>query len=430
MQREFLFRVLAAWLMIASVWLFMVRQENDYNETAGHFENYVDNTGWQEHALGLMHIPLQLTKNTATITRMVAELKNSIDELADAPKTDDAAVEVAFGDDLLPNLDSRVLQRSRRRSRGKSGKGSKKSKLGEGKDPCKSSKKSGKGKGGKGSKSSKSSGKKEGSRSSDGSGSSSKSNKSSEKGDECEESEAPSQSPSSPTFQCGDEQTSDFIDIIIAVDESLSMGPEQEALKSNVNFLFNTIATETNGLFRIGLVGYTGPNNRIDGVDQPVAVDPELKSVLIDDAAAFESAVDSLVVTKKPSENGRGTLVRIAQDQIQTSMGNFQSLDSSGGTFPTRRGFCAILIADELNQDYDDFPDPGNEAVIDLYSSSGSVIFPIGRSGDTEYQELASSTGGTFASVDDFLVNPALTLESIVQSCVARLCSEEELEIS
>lgn len=307
-------------------------------------------------------------------------------------------------------------------------KGSKKSssgKGGKGSDPCegkasKSSKKSGKGKGESlslnSSKSSKSSGKGKGK------GSSSRDDDCDEE-DEISPTAGPTAGPTGPTFECGEEVTEDTIDIVIAVDESRSMGPEQSAIRANVNLLFNTIALETNGNFRIGLVGYTGPNIRIDGTDIPVTVDPELKTALTDDTQVFVDAVDQLNDLKSPRENGRGVILRIAQDQVQDLSGTVQPLGGNGDSFPTSRGFCGVIITDERNEAYDEFQDPGNDAVIAELAKTDSALFIVGVDNDSSYMDLAMATGGSFTSVDEFLVNPGPTFEAIISRCIARLCS-------
>ena len=230
------------------------------------------------------------------------------------------------------------------------------------------------------------------------------------------EEQQPTQAPTVATFECGGVQTSESIDIVIAIDESESMENEQQAVKDHVSTLFNRIDQETNGIFRISLVGFTGPNNAV--------VDPELKIRLTNDQATFEEAVQNLVTTKNSRENGRGTLLAIAQNQVMDSSGNVIPL-SPTSSFPSpTRGFCALLITDEANSGYANFPDPGVDAVIDEYNKTGSVVFMVAPRFSDGYREIALTTGGTFTSVGDFVNNPGPLIESIVETCVIKLCEE------
>lgn len=225
------------------------------------------------------------------------------------------------------------------------------------------------------------------------------------------------------TFECGGEQTSQAIDIVIAMDESLSMEDEQQDIRDHVNTLFQRIDFETNGRFRMALVGYTGPW-LTDGQGNdigPVAVDPELKTALTNDQTVFEQAVDNLTVDKRNRENTKGTLLKIVQNQIQDLSGEIVPL-AGDAQFPSERGFCALAITDEGNQPYQDFPDPGNDAVIEAYQNANSVIFMVSPSGTSGLRLIAEETGGDRTLTGEFRNNPGPTIERIVEKCVVVLC--------
>ena len=239
------------------------------------------------------------------------------------------------------------------------------------------------------------------------------------------ETAVPTEMPTVATFECGGVQSSQAIDIVIAVDESRSMENEQQRIQEHVGTLFDRIAVETNGVFRIALVGFTGPSRTNDQGSRigPVFADPELKTALTNDQSLFQEAVANLTINKRDRENTRGTLLAIAQNQIQDVTGTVVPL-AGEEQFPSNQGFCAFVITDEGNQAYNDFPDPGNQAVLDEFAKTDSVVFMVAPISANGLRQLALDTGGFYSRTGAFVDDPGPLIENVVNTCVSKLCNE------
>lgn len=193
------------------------------------------------------------------------------------------------------------------------------------------------------------------------------------------------------------------LDVVFAVDESSTMAPAQNGVKTQVASMFAQLAAALPA-FRFGLVGFGQSAN--GGY-------PGLRHVLTGNQTSFQAAVNSL------KSRGGYEPGYLAVQQIAANSVGGQALNSSAGVpgpFPGEAGYCVVLISNE-NSD-------GNETLSDTVSAmagTGGRFFSITNRRQVGYRQLAAATNGTSHNLTGFIADSGPVLQSILEKCVTRV---------
>jgi von Willebrand factor type A domain len=192
------------------------------------------------------------------------------------------------------------------------------------------------------------------------------------------------------------------LDVVFAVDESTSMKPAQNGVRTQVSNMFAQLAAVV-PTFRVGLVGFGQQAN----VGNPV-----LRHVLTRNESSFRAAVGSL------KSNGGREPGYLAAQQIAANLVGGRALNTDPkypGPFPAEPGYCIVLVSDEDSDGVETL-----SATASALTSTGGHFFAI-TNGQKEYKDLANATGGTSHDLAGFIADSRPVLESILETCVARI---------
>lgn len=205
----------------------------------------------------------------------------------------------------------------------------------------------------------------------------------------------------------------DTIDVIFIIDKSTSMEPAQAALQNNAGTVFDILQSETNGNFRVGIVGYGGLAAETDRVIKFLS--------FTDNRQDFVDAIN-LFENRGGQEPAWDALIETTLDAIPRTMTNdglfIEGLSQPTGSFPRPYGYCPILVTDENSNNNE--PQNTYDAVVQTLAARNAPFFGFTEE-DEDFDQLAIDAGGQRRDLDDFLSDPATELNAMLSACVAQL---------
>ena len=194
-------------------------------------------------------------------------------------------------------------------------------------------------------------------------------------------------------------------DIIIAIDESGSMGGEIQIVKDNIQDLINELDNQSID-YQLGLVtfGLTG---------SPGSTNPRVVSQLTDDSAAF--------ITKLNTVNATGVGYEPGSEAV--ALGLSSAMEPLA--FRDEAGTCVILLTDED----DDSPTITN--ALNALSARSAIFYGIVNKGvgntASTYGNLATVTGGSLWDIGSLSnsVIGAEILKEVIEKCISEAIMPE-----
>lgn len=204
------------------------------------------------------------------------------------------------------------------------------------------------------------------------------------------------------------------IDVVIGIDESGSMRPAIDRVKTNVGTIYDALPAGS----KVGLVGYgtknhCGGNNQIPHIHTPVTTDRNV----------FYNSVDDMIASGG-IEQGYRLVYEIATDTVGAGWNSSTNTCSANPLLGfTGTQHCQIVITDErMNQN-----GRTQQEAIAALQDNGGIFFGILRSQYTsEGQALAAATGGQVFDFDSFIANPTPVIDAVLAACVASASLEVE----
>jgi uncharacterized repeat protein (TIGR01451 family) len=211
--------------------------------------------------------------------------------------------------------------------------------------------------------------------------------------------------PSSDTDAVEPRQTLPPGDIVFIVDESGSMGDDQEAVRRNIATIADRLGASVD--FQMGVVGFGAGRAH---QDEPVGLG-HIHLPVTDDVPAIVSAVNELTI-----DGG----FEPGYQAITVAMG-----DAMG--YRPNAGVCAVLIADEsANQG-----STTQAQALAALQGRGAVLFGIvdPRAG-VGYVDLAEESGGQAFDIVAFRNDPEPVLAALTDTCVAEIVQRPDLVVA
>lgn len=203
------------------------------------------------------------------------------------------------------------------------------------------------------------------------------------------------------------------IDVVIGIDESGSMGPAINNVKTNVGTIYDALPAGSH----VGLVGYgtsshCGGNGQIPHIHTPATTDRNI----------FYDSVDDMIASGG-LEEGYRLVYEMATDTIANGWNSTSNTCTSNPSLGfTGTQHCQIVITDEpLNQNWNPAGCTGctQQEAIDALQNNGGIFFGILRSPYAgEGQPLAAATGGQVFDFDAFIADPTPVINAVLAACV------------
>lgn len=189
--------------------------------------------------------------------------------------------------------------------------------------------------------------------------------------------------------------------VIFLIDESGSMGLEQQAVKNNANAIFAALSDPS-----VALVAYGrnfSPSNARTITD------------FTSDATGFSAALSALTLSGG-AEDAYTSMIQIATGNIPV-----------GGqlSFVTTEPYCLIVISDER---LDQGPATA-QTVISALTATNGIFFPVTQYLSTADNSIVTATGGSSYSLAAFNADPQPVINDVITACAAAVsCPPPEIE--